>query len=295
MNDPRPPSERLPQSSGPADASNPPVTVVTVTRNARPALEGTIASVLAQTYRPLDYLVVDGASTDGTLDLLSRFGPPLRWISERDAGIYDAMNRALALIDGADAYVFFLNADDRFVSPDAIARVMAAADGADFVHCRLELRDDELGDRDVVGGPLALRDLRLQNRCGHQMIFCRRRVFDLVGAFDLAYPIAADYDWVIRVFQDDRIAIRFVPVVAASMAAGGVSQRSYAALLGERQRIVRARFGPAASARFAAYRAVVEVPRLGARRLLRAFGLLRASRAVQRALRASAARPTPRP
>jgi glycosyltransferase involved in cell wall biosynthesis len=276
------------------DASHPPVTVVTVTRNARVALEGTIASVLAQTYRPLDYLVVDGASTDGTLDLLARHGPPLRWVSERDEGIYDAMNRALARIDRPDAYVFFLNADDRFVDPEAIARVMAAADGADFVHCRLELRDDELGDRDVVGEPLALRDLALQNRCGHQMIFCRRRVFDLVGAFDLAYPIAADYDWVVRVFQDDRIAVRFVPEVAASMAAGGVSQRRYVALLRERQRVVRARFGPGAAARFAAYRALVETPSLGARRALRALGLLKAARAVRRALRAGSAHPAPR-
>src|SRR5689334_1604618 len=143
MNDPRRPTAPMPQgpnSAAVADAATAPapgparVTVVTVTRNAREALAGTIASVLAQTYRPLDYLVVDGASTDGTVDLLAGFGDRLRWTSEPDGGVYDAMNRALARVDH-DAYVFFLNADDRFVSPDAVARVMAGAGGADFVHC----------------------------------------------------------------------------------------------------------------------------------------------------------------
>jgi glycosyltransferase involved in cell wall biosynthesis len=266
--------------------SVPSVTVVTVTRNARRALEGTIASVLSQTYRPLDYLVIDGASTDGTVDLLAGFGERLRWVSEPDDGVYDAMNRALARIGGPDAYVFFLNADDRFVSPDAVARVMAGAGGAEFVHGLLEVRDDELDDRGIVGGRVGLRDLQFGNRCGQQMIFCRRAVFDKIGAFDLDYPIAADYDWVIRVFQDRTVSIRFVPEVAASMGAGGLSQRHYAKVLQECRRIVRRRFGKVASARYALHIAAVEVPRLVARRALRGLGLLKPARALARALRA---------
>lgn len=270
-------------------AASPHVTVITVVRNAREALAGTVESVLAQTHRPLDYLVLDGASTDGTVDLLRRYAGRLRFESAPDAGIYDAMNRAVTKVTRPDSYLFFLNADDRFVSPDAVARVLAGGGGADFVHCLLERRDDALRTREIVGGPVALGDLVLQNRCGHQMIFCRRAVFDAVGGFDLRYPIAADYDWAIRVFQRPEITKRFVPETVASMGAGGLSERRYARLLAERRRIVRERFGARAAARFDAYALAVEYPRLAARRLLAAVGLLRAARLVRRALRGGAA------
>ena len=163
----------------------PHVTVITVVRNARATLPATIESVLAQTHRPLDYLILDGASTDGTLDLLRAHEGRLRFESAPDAGIYDAMNRAVARVERRDSYLFFLNADDRFVAPDAVARVVAGGQGADFVHCLLEWRDDALRTREIVGGPVSLARLRRQNRCGHQMIFCRRSVFDAAGTFDL--------------------------------------------------------------------------------------------------------------
>lgn len=282
------PSPATHAAPSPAAGTAPHVTVITVVRNARDALAGTIESVLAQTHRPLDYLVLDGASTDGTVELLRRCAGRLRFESAPDAGIYDAMNRAVAKVARPDSYLFFLNADDRFVAPDAVARVLAGGGGADFVHCLLERRDDALRTRDVVGGPVSLADLALQNRCGHQMIFCRRAVFDVVGDFDLRYPIAADYDWAIRVFQRAEISKRFVPEVCASMGAGGLSERRYARLLAERRRIVRERLGAAASARFMAYTLAVEYPRLAVRRLLGAVGLLRAARLVRRALRGGA-------
>lgn len=284
-------AEAPPAASAPSDRppGGPHATVVTVVRNAREALAGTIESVLAQSHRPLDYLVLDGASTDGTVELLRGYQGRLRFASQPDGGIYDAMNRALARVERPDTYVFFLNADDRFVAPDAVSRVLARAEGADFVHCLLERRDDALRTRDVVGGPVALRDLVLRNRCGHQMIFCRRSVFEAIGGFDLRWRIAADYDWVIRVFQDPAITRRFVPEVCASMGAGGLSQRGYAKLLQERRRIVRERFGPAAAARFTAFLYGVEYPALAARRALAALGLLRAARLARRALGGGAA------
>jgi len=267
-----------------AAAPGPPVTVVTVVRNARATIEATLESVRSQTHRPLDHLVLDGASTDGTLDVLRRAGG-IRFESAPDDGIYDAMNRAIDRIDRRESYVFFLNADDRFVAPEAVARVMAHSWGADFVHCLLERRDDALRYRDVVGGAIALHDLVLRNRCGHQMIFARRSLFDRVGRFDLGFRIAADYDWVIRVFQRPELTKRFVPEVCASMGAGGVSDQRYLRLLAERRRIVRERFGKADEARFLAFAAAFELPGLAARRLLDGVGLLRAARVVRRALR----------
>ncbi|HYJ32214.1 MAG TPA: glycosyltransferase family 2 protein [Candidatus Binatia bacterium] len=275
-----PPNTGLPIPPG----APPHVTVITVVRNARATLPATIESVLAQTHRPLEYLVLDGASTDGTLDLLRAYEGRLRFESAPDGGIYDAMNRAVARVERRDSYLFFLNADDRFVGPDAVARAVGGGEGADFVHCLLEWRDDALRTREIVGGPVSLGRLRLQNRCGHQMIFCRRSVFDTAGGFDLRYPIAADYDWAIRVFQRPEITKRFVPEVAASMGAGGVSERRYLRLLRERGRIVRERFGAQAAVEFALFAAAVEIPRLAVRRLLGAVGMLRAARLVRRAV-----------
>ncbi len=270
-----------------AEAPGPPVTIVTVVRNARKTIEATLESVRSQTHRPLEHLVLDGASTDGTLDILRR-ADGLRFESAPDGGIYDAMNRAIDRIDHPEKYVFFLNADDRFVAPDAVARVMARSKGVDFVHCLLERRDDALRYRDVVGGAITLRDLVLRNRCGHQMIFARRSLFDRIGRFDLRFRIAADYDWVIRVFQRPELTTRFVPEVCASMGAGGVSDQRYLRLLAERRQIVRERFGKTDEARFLAFAAAVELPGLAARRLLGGVGLLRAARVARRALRGGA-------
>lgn len=288
MADPRLSAQPTARPPSDADAGTSPVTVVTVTRNARAALEQTIESVLAQTHRPLEYLVQDGGSTDGTVELLGGYGSRILWVSEPDQGVYDAMNRALHRVTRADSYVFFLNADDRFVSPDAVSRVLAEARGADFVHCRLELRDDEIRDREIVGGPFAPEDLIWRNPCGHQMIFCRRSVFDAVGAFDTRYPIAADYDWLIRAIRHPGLLRRFVPEVVASMGAGGLSDRRYRALLAERRRIVRERFGRSAGLRYDVYVGGVEYPRLATRRALRSLGLLKAARVLERALRGAA-------
>ena len=260
----------------------PAVSVITVVRNGAATIGATVESVLAQSHRPLEHLIVDGGSTDGTLEILRRFGDRVRWMSESDQGLYDAMNKGLSLVRDPDRYVIFLNADDSFHASDAIARALALSEREDLLYGRLERLDEEFGDRDVIGRPVAARDLLFGMKCHHQTILARKSVFDKIGGFNTEYRIAADYDWVVRTFQSEKITRRFVPVVVTTMRRGGFSERSYLAGIGERRRIVRAAYSRFDQIRFLAYSIYGDYGRWGLQRLLRSLGLLPLARRLKR-------------
>ena len=273
-----------------ADTRSPalPITVITVVRNGTRTIEAAIESVLAQSYRPLEYIVVDGCSTDGTLDILRRYGDRVRWTSMPDDGLYDAMNRGIARVLEPDTYIHFLNADDRFAANDSLERALADSGGADFVYGRLERRDDALRYTDVVGQPVDRPALLYGTRIAHQAILCKRSVFDRVGGFRTEYRIAADYDWLLRVFEDPGITTRFVPVVVASMGFGGVSWERFPALARERFRIVRRHFAFPDVVRFSVYTVFGDYLRHYLQRALRRLHLLNFARALKRSLRRDA-------
>ncbi|HYR69173.1 MAG TPA: glycosyltransferase family 2 protein [Candidatus Dormibacteraeota bacterium] len=260
------------------------VTVITVVRNGAATIASAVESVLAQSHPPLEHVIVDGGSTDGTLEILHGFGDRVRWISEPDRGLYDAMNKGLSLIRDPDRYVIFLNADDSFHAPDAIAHALALSDREDFLYGRLERLDEEFGDRDVIGGPVAARDLLFGMRAHHQTILARKRVFDTIGGFRIEYRIAADYDWVVRAFQSREITRRFVPVVVTTMRRGGVSERGYLAGIAERRRIVRAAYSRADQLRFLVYSVYGDYGRWGLLHVLRSLGLLPLARRLKRSI-----------
>jgi glycosyltransferase involved in cell wall biosynthesis len=262
----------------------PAVTVITVVRNGAATIGASIESVLAQSHRPLEHVIVDGGSTDGTLDILGRYGDRVRWMSEPDRGLYDAMNKGLDLIRDPARYVIFLNADDSFHAPDVVARAFALSDREDFIYGRLERLDEELGDRDVIGRPVTSRDLLFGMRCHHQTILCRKGVFDRIGGFNIEYRIAADYDWVVRAFHSTEITRRFVPVVMATMRRGGFSERGYLDGARERRRIVRASYSRADAARFMAYSLYGDYLRWGLQQTLRPLGLIPLVRRLKRSL-----------
>jgi glycosyltransferase involved in cell wall biosynthesis len=265
-----------------------PVTVITVVRNGARTIEAAIESVLAQSYRPLEHIIVDGCSTDGTLDIIRRYGDRVRWTSTPDGGIYDAMNQGIARVPGPDTYIHFLNADDRFAANDSLERALAGSPGADFVYGRLERRDDELRYSDVVGRPVDRRVLLYGTHIAHQAILCKRSVFDRVGGFRTEYRIAADYDWLLRVFEDAGITTRFVPVVIASMGFGGVSWERFPALARERFRIVRGHYAFPDVVRFSVYTVFGDYLRHYLQRALRRLHLLNFARALKQSLRRDA-------
>ena len=165
---------------------SPLISVITVVRNGACSLETAIASVLAQDYPKVEYIVVDGASTDGTLDILRSFGDRLTWISEPDTGIYDAMNKGLDLAKGE--WIYFLGADDRLSGPEVLTFVAPRlANGVSLVFGGISY-----GDGRTVRSRLGRRTL-LHNTVHHQGAFYHSRLFS-GWRYDSGLRIVADYE-----------------------------------------------------------------------------------------------------
>jgi glycosyltransferase involved in cell wall biosynthesis len=173
----------------------PSVTIVTVTFNAARTLQAAIDSVLMQDYPAIEYILVDGGSTDGTLEVITRNAARIaRWTSEPDGGIYEAMNKGVAQATGE--WLLFMNADDALYDARAVSSVFAGADDGWkeklVVYGDTVLRFDRGGDRLRRSKPL--RTLRFKMPFAHQGVFVRT---DLLRRrpFDTRYRLAADFDF----------------------------------------------------------------------------------------------------
>lgn len=179
------------------------ISVVTVCRNSASTIGHALDSFLRQDHADKELIVVDGASTDDTLAIVRSFdAKDLILISEPDCGIYDAMNKGLNAFGGEA--IGFLNSDDRFHDRGALSAIAASLEDADIVY----------GDLDVVTGhdrstvvrrwrstPWRKGAFRRGWMPAHPTFYCRRRVAEQVGGFDLRYHVAADYDWMLRALE----------------------------------------------------------------------------------------------
>jgi glycosyltransferase involved in cell wall biosynthesis len=202
------------------------ISIITVTRNAAAHLEKCIHSVAAQTHLACEYIIVDGASTDGTSAIVERHQAFVaQFVSEPDDGLYHAMNKGIARATGD--YVFFLGADDYLYDRDVmrdVARFLAAHPEVDFAYGNIAVRSAN-GRESVFRPPPPNEALRFLV-CGclpHQASFARRDIFERLGAFDLRYKIAADYDWFLRVLASPESQIRYFDRVVTSYFVDGLS------------------------------------------------------------------------
>ena len=211
------------------------ISVVTAVWNRAATVGGAIDSVSAQTHPHIEHLVIDGASTDGTLaEVEARRSPGMVVVSEPDRGIYDALNKGLARSTGE--VVGLLHSDDFFADARVIERIAATfADPA---------IDAVYGDLDYVSAGDPARIIRhwrageatpARLRRGwmppHPTLFVRRHVFETHGAYDTRYRIAADYDAVLRWFGTAAITSAYIPEVLVKMRVGGESNASLAKIL----------------------------------------------------------------
>ncbi|MFZ5562877.1 MAG: glycosyltransferase family 2 protein [Thermodesulfobacteriota bacterium] len=209
--------ERTGGNTGRAEKSRQPlISIITVVLNGADTLERAIKSVVAQKFRDLEYIIIDGGSTDGTLDVIRRYAPHLAcWTSEPDKGVYDAMNKGVSLSKGR--WVYFLGADDYLL------------DG--FTSAAERLKEDTTlyyGDvyRPVMGrtydGRFSAYKLACRNIC-HQSIFYPRRVWSRFS-YNLKYPVLADYDLNLRCFADEGLRFEYIPeTIAVFSDEGGLS------------------------------------------------------------------------
>lgn len=198
---------------------SPRVSIITVVYNGIKHIEQAIQSVLQQTYPHIEYIIVDGGSTDGTVDLIKKYeGKLAKWISEKDRGISDAFNKGIALATGD--IIGMINADDWY-EPTAVAQVVAHYQEADIFYGDLRLLRKEQVDFVVKGEHELLPKLMAMN---HPTVFVKREVYQKFGVFDMSFKCAMDYDLLLR-FYVKNCRFKYIPEVMANMRWDGVSDK----------------------------------------------------------------------
>ncbi|MFN3528708.1 MAG: glycosyltransferase family 2 protein [Bacteroidia bacterium] len=220
------------------------LSVITVTYQAAAVLQRTLQSVADQDYPYIEHILVDGASTDGTLEMIREGAgthPQLRFISEPDKGLYDAMNKGLTMAQGD--YVLFLNAGDEFADDHLVTELFEAYSGADVMYGHALVVD-------LDGRPMGLRlpyppeklhwkSLQWGMSVCHQAFIIRR---ELAVEYDLQYRICADIDWMIRSLKDCTYNVYSGQVICRFLADGLSSQHRRSAWK-ERYRVLNKHYG----------------------------------------------------
>jgi glycosyltransferase involved in cell wall biosynthesis len=209
------------------------VSIITVAYNAVSTIHDTIRSVLAQSYKNIEYIIIDGNSKDGTQAVISDFAVKdsrIKWISEKDQGLYDAMNKGIGMSTGD--YVGILNADDFFTADDVIRHI---------VDTLLESpnMDAVYGDIEFVSVANIQKVVRKYSSAifrpflfrwgfmpAHPTFYCRRELFDKLGNYLLDFKIAADYELLVRFILINKIQTKYLKKTFVSMRVGGKSTRS---------------------------------------------------------------------
>lgn len=181
---------------------NPLVTVITVCLNGEQYLEEAIRSVVSQTYQNIEYIIVDGGSTDASLDIIKKYEERISyWVSEPDSGIYNAMNKGINLSKGE--IVYFLNADDFIYNEQVIERIVdyfKSNKDVQVVYGNVLILDPYDGFRLRVGREFTLHDLGRGVMFPNQNMFMKKEVLLENGLFDESFRIAGDYDMVTKAF-----------------------------------------------------------------------------------------------
>lgn len=208
------------------------VSVITVCYNSEKTIRRTIESVLYQTYKNIEYIIVDGKSTDDTCRIISEysglFGDRLRLVSEMDQGIYDAMNKGIRLSEGK--LIGILNSDD-FYERDAVECMVSAWDGEQEQILHGLMRQLRHGRE--YGVILTSADFLHEKMIQHPSCFVTRAVYDKIGLFDLQYKYVADSDLMMRAYE---AGISFKPVyhLISNFEEGGASEKAAAQIEGFR-------------------------------------------------------------
>ena len=220
----------------------PTLSVITVVYNNVRDIERTILSVVNQTHPHIEYIIIDGGSTDGTAEIIRRYiGQIAGFVSETDKGIYDAMNKGLARALGD--YVLFMNSGDEIYSLDTVEQVFAAAENADIYYGETEMFDADwhsLGlRRHAIPDRFTWRSFRYGMSVSHQAIYIRR---NLTGPYDQRYQLSADIDWVIRAAKQATMIVNTNRLVAKYLV-GGLSKQRHWQSPKERFRIFSKHYG----------------------------------------------------
>lgn len=210
----------------------PKVSIITATYNSAISIKNCLDSVVSQDYNDLEYLIIDGKSSDNTLNIVKDYQqkyPYIKLISEKDDGIYDALNKGVQLATGD--VVGFVHSDDLLASNHTVNDIVNQIQN--------EQIDGVYGDLQYVDKIDLNKVIRLWKSCAfktsllkqgwmpaHPTLFLKKEVYEKHGLFDLTYKIAADYDFMLRVLKDNSLKFSYLPKVITKMRVGGASNRS---------------------------------------------------------------------
>jgi glycosyltransferase involved in cell wall biosynthesis len=201
------------------------LSIITINFDNCAGLERTINSVVSQTFNDFDFVIIDGGSTDGSVDLIKRQADKINsWVSEKDDGIYDALNKGILKATGD--YCLFLNSGDYFCSEDVLQNVFRTKFSEDLVYgdVLLENKGTICGEKKH---PDSLSDYYLLTQViAHQAQFIKRELFTKFGMFDKSYKIVSDYEFFVRMIYKHKASARHVPVAIAVFDLSGLSNNA---------------------------------------------------------------------
>jgi glycosyltransferase len=207
------------------------ISIITAVYNSAGTIGDCLVSVKQQTYPAIEHIVIDGASTHNTLEIVRDISPHARVVSEPDKGIYDALNKGVRMASGD--VIGILHADDLFAGPDILTKVQAclSSNGADA--CYGDLLYVARGDTTKIirywrSGQYHPRSFYWGWMPPHPTFFVKRAVYEKYGLFNLAMGSAADYELMLRFLVKQRVRVAYIPEVLVKMRVGGTSNASLA-------------------------------------------------------------------
>jgi len=207
------------------------VSIITVVFNCGSYIEDCIRSVISQQYADIEYIVIDGFSTDGTFDIVNRYQAHIsHWVSEPDEGMYHALNKGLSMATGE--LVGILNADDYLEDSQVVTELVRCVreNNCDAVYGNLHYvkrRDPTIISRKWVSKPAAPRDFEKGWMPAHPTLFIKRVYFDLYGNYAVNLGTAADYELILRFLYTHRLKAVFLDRLMVNMRTGGLSNGSF--------------------------------------------------------------------
>ena len=207
------------------------VSIITATYNSGKTIQRAIDSIASQDYNNIEYIIIDGGSTDNTLQIISENQDKIsKFVSEKDKGIYDALNKGIRLAGGE--IIGFLNSDDVYNNKYIVSKIVNSFEKkkADIVYGDLVYQSKDINNEKTIrywkSNIFNLDYLKYGWMPPHPTLYCTKEVYDRYGLYDDNFKISADYEFILRVFKEPSLVKTYIPNVLVRMDMGGISNNS---------------------------------------------------------------------